>query len=67
MNFSLTQRRKRKIFKGSIWKFHTSIQQRPLFKHPLRELHKKDELLVLLAGKMPALQEILGYFFIGSL
>jgi hypothetical protein len=36
MNFSLTQRRKGakaqrrkgKIFKGSIWKFHTSIQQR---------------------------------------
>ena len=33
----------------------------------LKELHKKDELLVLLAGKMPAPQGILGYFFIGSL
>ncbi|MBE9257918.1 hypothetical protein [Dolichospermum sp. LEGE 00246] len=29
----------------------------------LRELHKKDELLVLLAGKMPAPQGIFGYFF----
>jgi hypothetical protein len=32
MNFSLTQRRKGKIFKGSIWKFHTSIQQRQIQK-----------------------------------
>ncbi len=29
MNFSLTQRRKGKIFKGSIWKFHTSIWLMP--------------------------------------
>jgi hypothetical protein len=32
MNFSLTQRRKGKIFKGSIWKFHTLIQQRQIQK-----------------------------------
>ncbi len=31
MNFSLTQRRKGKCFKSSIWEFYTSIQPYPLF------------------------------------